>query len=134
MGKVSRHCHIDMRLELEEAANCTLRAVSYELCSAVCHYGEVPESGSYKALVRNCGNALNCAPKCSVHPSVPTTAPTSGSSSPANGDWYVFDDTAVRLKSAEELGSVIQCEGYHTCFLMYRREDTKTINMRPHAI
>merc|ERR1712014_456736 len=31
--KVSRHCRIDLRLMLEEAASCMLRSVSYELCS-----------------------------------------------------------------------------------------------------
>merc|ERR1712113_942854 len=35
--KVSRHCHIDMHLQLEEESNCMLRAVDYVLCSAVCH-------------------------------------------------------------------------------------------------
>lgn len=55
-------------------------------------------------------------------------------SSSASGDWYVFDDTAVRLKPADEVDTMVQCEGYHVCFLMYRREDTKTINIRPHVV
>jgi len=110
--RINRHCHIDMRLELEESANCMVRVVSYELCSLVCHYGEAPDSGTYKALARD-----SCA---------------GGRKSTAN-DWYVFDDAAVRLKPAEELGAVVQCEGYHVCFLVYRREDTRTINIRPHA-
>merc|ERR1712050_250609 len=104
--------------------------MGYELCSAVCHYGEAPEAGSYKALARDGISSSSVAPMAGGSPQ--TGASGSGSFVAGSGDWYVFDDTAVRWKSAEEMISVIQCEGYHTCFLMYRREDTKTINMRPH--
>jgi len=113
--KVSRHCQLDMRLELEEAAHCMLRTVEYELCSAICHYGEVPEGGAYKALVRHHRADANAA---GAH---------------SGDEWYIFDDAAVRPKSGDELDAVVQCEGHHVCFLMYRREDTKTINLRPHA-
>jgi len=127
--KVSKHCYIDMCLELEEAANCTVRAVCYELCSFVCHYGEVPESGSYKALARHgVSQKLSTSATTIAHCVGGTVA------APSAGEWYVFDDTAVRVKLGEELGAVVQCEGYHACFLMYRRDDTKTINVRPHAV
>ncbi|CAK0906308.1 unnamed protein product [Prorocentrum cordatum] len=121
--KISRHCTMDTWLQLEEAAHCTSRTVTYELRSAACHYGEAPEGGTYKALARSgapprgaaLGGALGAA--------------TAGGA----GDWYAFDDAAVRLRPAEELGALLQCEGHHVCFLVYRREDTRTVNMRPHA-
>ncbi|CAE8618117.1 unnamed protein product, partial [Polarella glacialis] len=99
------------------AANCALRSVAYDLRSAVCHYGEVPDSGSYKALAQHGAGV----------------ATASGSKEKAGSSWYVLDDCAVRLKSADEIGAVMDCEGHHVSFLMYRREDTKTINLRPHA-
>lgn len=129
--KVGRHCRIDMQLELEEAANCVLRAVAFELCSVVCHYGEATDGGTYKALARHGGSrrgsALAASPSCASG----NTANLAGGN---NGNWFVFDDTAVRLKPMDELGEVMQCAGYHVCFLMYRREDTKTINIRPHSV
>lgn len=138
--KVSRHCHIDLRLELEEAANCVLRAVSYELCSAVCHYGELPEGGAYKTLARYgssraaaAGAAPGVAGGSGAAQGPAGGCGTSGGTAGAS-EWHLFDDAAVRAKSAEELGAVVQCEGYHVCFLLYKREDTKTINMRPHAL
>merc|ERR1712032_576866 len=122
--RINRHCHIDLRLELEESANCMLRTVSYELCSLVCHYGEAPDGGTYKALARAGGTG---ARKSTASP--PPPFPTQGIGPQGAGcthasasDWYVFDDVAVRLKPAEELGTVVQCEGYHVCFLVYRRE------------
>lgn len=127
--KVSKHCYIDMCLELEEAANCTLRSVCYELCSFVCHYGEVPESGSYKALARH-----GVSQKLATSATTMAQCVGGNVAAPSAEDWYVFDDAAVRVKLGEELGAVVQCEGYHACFLMYRREDTKTINVRPHAV
>lgn len=148
--RVSRHCHIDMRLELEEATHCTLRSVCYELCSLVCHYGEAPDGGTYKALARqgcrkSIGAGTTFPPAATGGPPSPFGGTSTGMASVAGvaaantpgtvtGDWYVFDDTAVRLKPADELASVFQSEGYHVCFLMYRREDTKTINIRPHAL
>lgn len=146
LTKVSRHCQPDLRLELEEASNCMLRTVSYELRSVVCHYGECPEGGSYKALVRQCKPRPSRGPNRAAHsPSLvdvgaaaagPTAA---GAAAPSAGgattaEWYVCDDAAVRPKQAEEWPTMVQMEGYHVCFLMYRREDTKTINMRPHAV
>lgn len=105
-GKVNKHCQIDLLLELEEASSCMVRSVVYELCSFICHYGETPDGGSYKALARH----------------------------GASHDWYVFEDVTVRRKPAVELQDVLQCEGYHVCFLMYRRQDIKKINIRPHAV
>eukprot|EP00405_Crypthecodinium_cohnii_P053278 CAMPEP_0206613774 /NCGR_PEP_ID=MMETSP0325_2-20121206/56936_1 /ASSEMBLY_ACC=CAM_ASM_000347 /TAXON_ID=2866 /ORGANISM="Crypthecodinium cohnii, Strain Seligo" /LENGTH=214 /DNA_ID=CAMNT_0054134023 /DNA_START=4 /DNA_END=648 /DNA_ORIENTATION=+ len=116
--KIARHCKVDLRLGLEESANCALRTVPYELVSAISHYGELPESGSYKALVRH----TRATPQGSG------AAGLAGAS-----DWWLFDDATVRAKSMEELESVLMCEGYHVCFLLYRREDIKTVNMRPHA-
>eukprot|EP00928_Gymnodinium_smaydae_P021982 TRINITY_DN18610_c0_g1_i1.p1 TRINITY_DN18610_c0_g1~~TRINITY_DN18610_c0_g1_i1.p1 ORF type:complete len:2068 (-),score=417.45 TRINITY_DN18610_c0_g1_i1:60-6263(-) len=104
--KVSRPCRIDTRLALDEATSCMLRSVGYVLCSAVCHYGEALDGGAYKALASHGGTR----------------------------EWYVFDDSHVRQKPAEDLGDFFQGEGYHVCFLMYKREDTKTVNIRPHAV
>lgn len=121
--RVSRHCHIDMRLELEEATNCMLRTVGLELCSVVCHYGESPDGGSYKALARHGGGRRDAG----------RSNGSSGASAPGLDGWYVFDDTVARPKPPEELATVVQCEAYHVCFLVYRREDMKTVNIRPHA-
>jgi len=149
--KVSRHCNVDLRLELEESANCVLRGVSYELCSAICHYGELPEGGSYKALSRHVATPFGApAPTipafgggggCSGFAAASPAGPAGGIGGRGGGggggggsEWFVFDDAAVRAKATEDLAGVLQCEGYHVCFLLYKREDTKKINMRPHAL
>ena len=102
-------------MELEEATGYTLRSVTYHLRSAICHYGEVPESGGYKALA--------------MHFEEDRPESNSGSS----GSWHVLDDAAVRCKSHKDIQDILDSEGHHACLLMFRRGDTKTVNLRPHA-
>lgn len=138
--KVSRRCVIDMRLELEESANCMLRAVSLELVSLCLHYGESPDGGSYKALCRH-GGGSSLAPGPGRPGGLQASRPQPGASSQTEApgssqttQWHVFDDAVARQKGPEELQTVLQCEAaVHACLLVYRREDTKTVNIRPHA-
>lgn len=111
--RVSRHCRVDLRLELEEGTNggggSSLAA--YELCSAVCHYGEAPDGGHYKALSRYGG----------------------GRNASEGHSWYVYDDATVRMRPAAGMVDVLRSEGYHASLLMYRRDDTKPLNICPHG-
>ena len=69
-----------------QASSYTLRSVPYQLRGAMCHYGEVPEGGAYKALVTEAlgGGALR---------------------------WHVLDDVTVRCKSQEEMQEMLEAEG-----------------------
>ncbi|CAE7457626.1 engB [Symbiodinium sp. CCMP2456] len=112
--RVNRKCRIGLEMELEEATGYTLRSVTYQLRSAICHYGEVPEGGAYKAF------ALHCEQR-------PENGQRPGPEGP-EGSWHVLDDAAVRCK--KDIQEIIDSEGHHACLLMFRRQDTKTVNLR----
>eukprot|EP00439_Symbiodinium_sp_Y106_P025294 s5746_g3.t1 len=116
--RVNRKCRIGLEMELEEATGYTLRSVTYQLRSAICHYGEVPEGGAYKAFALHCDEQR------------PEAGPETGQR--PEGSWHVLDDAAVRCK--KDIQEIIDSEGHHACLLMFRRQDTKTVNLRPHAV
>ena len=135
---------IGLEMELEEATGYTLRSatwrkwicgvsssgafdtplassseVTYQLRSAICHYGEVPEGGAYKAFALHCDDLR------------PENGQRPGPEGRPEGSWHVLDDAAVRCK--RDIQETIDSEGHHACLLMFRRQDTKTVNLRPHA-
>lgn len=65
-----------------------MRSVPYQLRGAMCHYGEVPEGGAYKALI--------------------TEAIAGGGGSLR---WHVLDDVTVRCKGQEEMQEMLEAEG-----------------------
>ena len=65
-----------------------MRSVPYQLRGAMCHYGEVPEGGAYKALV---------------------TEAVGGGGGTLR--WHVLDDVTVRCKSQEEMQEMLEAEG-----------------------
>ncbi|CAE7790676.1 UBP24, partial [Symbiodinium necroappetens] len=118
--RVNRKCRIGLEMELEEATGYTLRSVTYQLRSAICHYGEVPEGGAYKAFALHCDDLR------------PENGQRPGPEGRPEGSWHVLDDAAVRCK--RDIQETIDSEGHHACLLMFRRQDTKTVNLRPHAV
>ena len=60
----------------------------------MCHYGEVPEGGAYKALLTESGSG------------------TGGSGL----RWHVLEDVTVRSKSSEEMQEMLEAEGVGCTF------------------